>query len=356
MPDVKALRAATAKLPSGPPLVAAFTGGTTGIGSYIAKALAAVFAADGAKLRGYIVGRNAERAAAVIAECRRISPGSDWRFVQATDLALISEVDKACVEIDRQETADPFHGGPKRLDMLYMTHCYPILKERSTTKEGLDSLISTTYYSRMRFIQQLLLLLTASPVPGHVVSVYAGGMEDGVGSKPGEPLPIGCPPPETYGVTGVRKHSSFMTTFMFEELAQRHAGRISLSYVYPGLVDGPGFLSPEMPLWFRIVWRLLKPLASLMMTKPEDCGLAIVYAGSPQYPARAEVEGDGGLKEGPRSTTWEVGGGSYALQETGDVANKGPSYEKVRKEGVSKQVWDHTMETLERIEKESRVA
>ncbi|KAH9909278.1 hypothetical protein F4778DRAFT_222931 [Xylariomycetidae sp. FL2044] len=356
MPGVEVLREANAKLASGPPLVAVLSGGTTGIGSYIATALAGAFAKDGAKLRAYIIGRNAARAEAVLSECRRLSPGSDWRFVQVEDLGLMSDVDRACAEIDRQETADPFSGGPKRVDMLYMTHGYPVFKERTTTKEGLDAFMSMVYYSRMRFIQQLIPLLTASPVPGHVVSVYAGGLEDGVGSKPGQPLPIGTPSAEAWGVPAVRKHTSFMKTLMFEEFAARHAGRVSLAHVYPGLVDGPGFTAADMPLWFRVAWRLLKPLLSLAMVKPDKCGLVQVYAASPRYPAKGQSPPGGGEGEAsPRSTLWELGGGAYALGASGDVANKAVSYEKVRKEGLGQQVWDHTMGILEQIEKEGKI-
>lgn len=132
MPNLTEIKNAVSNLPNGPPLVVALPGGTTGIGSYIATALATVFAKHGSKLRVYIVGRNTERANAVAAEGERISPGSEWRFVQATDLALLSEVDRCCADIIRQETEGPFHGGPARLDLLYMTYCYPILKERSS--------------------------------------------------------------------------------------------------------------------------------------------------------------------------------------------------------------------------------
>src|ERR1700709_2117207 len=93
------------------------------------------------------------------------------------------------------------------------------------TGEGLDAFLSTTYYSRIRFVLQLMPLLTASPRPGHVISIYAGGFEDG--TKPGE-SPIGCPPVETYGRAGVRKHTGFMKNFIFEELAEKNAGKLSL--------------------------------------------------------------------------------------------------------------------------------
>nr|XP_036581271.1 short-chain dehydrogenase [Colletotrichum truncatum]KAF6789539.1 short-chain dehydrogenase [Colletotrichum truncatum] len=347
MPSLDVIRSANAELANGAPLVAALSGGTTGIGSYIAKALATIFAKNGSKLRVYIIGRNAERAASVIAEAQQISPGSDWRFIKASDLALISEVDRCCAEIIAQESQSPFHDSTPHLDLLYMTHCYPILKERSTTKEGLDSFISTTYYSRTRFVLQLMPLLTASPLPGHVISVYAGGFEDG--TKPGE-KPIGLPPPETYGVTGVRKHTGFMKTFFFEELAERYSGKLSLTHIYPGLVDGPTFYSSEMPSWFRIVWRLLKPLASLFMTSPEDCGQVMIFIGTSRFPARSTVEADVKFPDGlgvPLSTKGELGGGAYAAGQRGDIQNQGRMYDKVREDGLSQEIWDHTMKTLE---------
>jgi NAD(P)-dependent dehydrogenase (short-subunit alcohol dehydrogenase family) len=136
MPDLKVISSGIAELPNGPPLVVAIAGGTTGIGSYIAKALATTFGSHGSKLRVYIIGRNATRAEAVLTDVRQISPGSEWHFVQATDLALIGEVDRCCAELIRQETAAPFHGGPIRLDLLYMTHSYSPLATRSGELSG----------------------------------------------------------------------------------------------------------------------------------------------------------------------------------------------------------------------------
>ena len=201
---------------------------------------------------------------------------------------------------------------------------------------------------------QLMPLLTASPLPGHAVSIYAGGFDNE--TKPGE-LPIGCPPPATYGVAGVRKHASFMKNFLFEELAEKNAGHLSLSHIYPGLVDGPGFYNYDMPTWFRILWRLLKPLALFYMTSADDCGQVMLYLATSRYPAKGTIEEGGknpaGGVEVAESTNAELGGGSYSLGQRGDVRAKGKSYEKVRQEGLSKKIWDHTMETLEHIEKEN---
>lgn len=145
-----------------------------------------------------------------------------------------------------------------------------------------------------------------------------------------------------------------MKTFMFEELAQKHAGKLSLAHIYPGLVDGPGFYNPEMPSWFRFLWRLFKPLSSLYMTSSDDCGDVMAYLATSRYPAKgsgpSEIYGGVGVA---KSTLGETGGGSYAVGQRGDVGAKGKSYEKVPQEGPSKQVWNHTMDTLTMIEKEN---
>lgn len=193
----------------------------------------------------------------------------------------------------------------------------------------------------MRFILQLLPLLTSSPLPGHVVSVYAGGFEDG--TSPGE-FPIGCPPDDIYGITTVRKHSTFMKTFFFEELADKYPGQLSLTHVYPGLVDGPVFYNPELPAWSRYVWRLLKPVLYFALTPPEVCGQVMVYLGTSRFPAKGQKPAAG---QENLSTDGEPGGGSYAVGRKGDPV-KGVRYEKVRLPETGKRVWDHTIDTLER--------
>jgi len=120
MPNLQTIREGIKELPKGPPLVVALTGATTGIGSYVARALARAFAANGDKLRVYIVGRNAERAGELLRYGRETSAGSEWRFVTVSDLALMSEVDRVSKEIIRLEEEAPFAGGPARLDVLYM--------------------------------------------------------------------------------------------------------------------------------------------------------------------------------------------------------------------------------------------
>jgi len=98
------------------PLVAVFTGGASGIGDYVVRALAKIHGKSGKGLRVYIVGRNQQKAEKSIADCRRIYPVGDFRFVKA-DLSLLREVDDACASIAAQEVKEK----DGRVDLLYMT-------------------------------------------------------------------------------------------------------------------------------------------------------------------------------------------------------------------------------------------
>lgn len=127
MPNIPSIRANISSLPSGPPLVVALVGGTTGIGSYIANCLATTFAQQGAKLRVYLIGRRKDRADEVIAYGRSKAPGSDWRFVQAENLALLSDVENVSREIERLE--EESGGGEPRIDVLYLSAALSPLQE-----------------------------------------------------------------------------------------------------------------------------------------------------------------------------------------------------------------------------------
>jgi hypothetical protein len=197
----------------------------------------------------------------------------------------------------------------------------------------------------MRFIQNLTPLLLASPGTAHVISIFAGNAEDSIALNE---TPIGTPPPGSYGITSVRRNTTFMKTFFFEELAEKHAGKISFVHIYPGLVDGPVFYSDVNPLWFRIAWRIFKPLVSWYMTSPEVCGQVMVSLATKRYPAK------GAVKEGDavaHSSQQEVGGGAYAVGQRGDES-KTVSWARARKEDTGKRVWEHTMEILGRIGKD----
>jgi hypothetical protein len=215
----------------------------------------------------------------------------------------------------------------------------------TATEEGIDAQMSCLYYSRIRFIENFTPLLLAAPTSAHVISIFAGTMEETI--KPGGDLPIGVPPPAIYGVSTVRGHTAFMKTFAFEELAEKHAGKISFNHIYPGLVDGPTFYRDVNPLWIRIIWQIMKPLAMLYMTAPAMCGEVMVFLATQRYPAKGIVASG---SEVAASSQQEIGGGAYSVGQRGDE-KKAVSYVKTRKDDIGKKVWEHTMEMLKEAER-----
>jgi NAD(P)-dependent dehydrogenase (short-subunit alcohol dehydrogenase family) len=124
MVKLDVVQASTTTLVQSQPLVAVFFGGTSGIGHYTLRALAAAEASNG-KSRGfrtYIVGRNASAAAAVTAECRSIYPAGKYVFVQASDLSLLKDVDRVCKEIIELEGTEGERAGMgPRIDYLMLS-------------------------------------------------------------------------------------------------------------------------------------------------------------------------------------------------------------------------------------------
>ena len=114
MVNINEVRALNTALVQKMPFVAVFFS-TGGIASYTLRALATTAASGGKELRAYIVGRKAEPAEKMIAECRGILPRGEFKFVKAEDLSLIREIDRVCGEITKEVNNE---GG--RIDYLMM--------------------------------------------------------------------------------------------------------------------------------------------------------------------------------------------------------------------------------------------
>lgn len=339
------------------PFVAVFVGGTSGIGENTIRALATIFPDNGRGLRVYIVGRNADAAKKIIADCVRICALGQFRFVQAEDLSSLNDVDRVCSEITRSEEGDT-NGGTAKVDLLVMSQAaFPLtFQPRHDTKEGLDMLMSLLYYSRMRFITKLLPLLLAAPLSAHIISVYAAGHE-------GKILPddLSLRAPQQYGLASVRSHVTYMTTLFMENLAQQHPGKLSLVHVYPGLVVTDAFYNAGLPTWFKITVRLSVPFVRPFTTPPEECGQRILFLATPRFPARQVIESTATTKReeaSPNDEATEVatgtdgirGSGAYACNSTGDIIPLKETYKKLRMEGLAQKVVDHTMKAFNDIE------
>jgi hypothetical protein len=143
------------------------------------------------------------------------------------------------------------------------------------------------YYSRMRITTKLLPLLLRSSLPATVVSVYAAGTEAKLFPEDLSPRDL-----THYRYLQARSHMVYMHTFFMETLAEQHRGQLSLIHIFPGLVLGPGYESPELPLWFRRLcrWVLIPLFGRLITVKPEDCGDIMLSLASSRYPPRPNEE------------------------------------------------------------------
>lgn len=83
-----------------PQLVAVFVGATSGIGATTLKA----FAKHAGLARIYLVGRNQGAADDLLSECKALNPTAEYIFIQS-DVSLIRNVDDACREIKKKESA-----------------------------------------------------------------------------------------------------------------------------------------------------------------------------------------------------------------------------------------------------------
>lgn len=133
MVHLDVVRSCNASLVKNQPLVAVFVGGTSGIGEYAVRALAATHANHGEGLRLYIVGRNEDAATKIISDCLKLCRSGQFRFVRADDLSLLRDVDRVCAEIIKAEQEKNQTGGTLRVDLLVMTQGYLAFESRKGT-------------------------------------------------------------------------------------------------------------------------------------------------------------------------------------------------------------------------------
>lgn len=214
------------------------------------------------------------------------------------------------------------------------------------TTEGLDKSFSLLYYSRIRFVTQLLPLLEASTLPSsRVISVYAAGLEKSTKDRYLDDLSLRDP--EHYGFNAVQNHTIHLKTMAFETIAEQHP-KIGLVHVYPSLVITPGFDNNPLPPLIKIGWKIAAPAARLFAVKPEETGERVLGFSSARFGGQQETET---LKEDvAMSTNGKAGGGAYSLKHTGQVNEVGPVYEKLRPAGFKEKVWEHTNSAFKAVE------
>ncbi|XXH02322.1 hypothetical protein Hte_008695 [Hypoxylon texense] len=339
------------------PFVAVIAGGTAGIGEFTVRAIAATFAGRGeGVLRVYVVGRNEDAARDIIADCEAICPGGSFRFRKG-DLSLLKEVDGICAGITEAEREEA-RGSRATAKIDFLVCCQGILSTlHEETPEGLDKYFCLFYYSRMRFIDRLLPLLSASPLAGHVVSVLNASVNSSLILDD-----MSLRNPRNQGLLTAFAHLVGMTNIFMEEVAHRNPGMISLSHYYPGNVPTNAASSGNFPWWLKILltW-VITPLSRPFGIPFEECGQRVLFMASPtRFPAlgvdreaqdktTTAINRIDGL-EAANGMDGKVGSGAYRVASDGDVYPQEKQYGKLHESGVVEKVYQHTMAVFAEIE------
>ncbi|KAF2807934.1 NAD(P)-binding protein [Mytilinidion resinicola] len=302
-----------------PNLVAVFVGATSGIGEYSLKA----FAKHALAPRVYIVGRSQASGDRLTTECKQLNPGGTFNFIQA-EVSLISAVDVACEEIRRRE---------RSLNILFNSAGSLVSTD---TPDGLPQAIALGYYTRTRFMLNLLPLLRA-PSPSSLrrcVTTLCGGKEGAVDVSD-------FPGRKASSLMAARGHAGSMVSLSLARLALE-APDVAFIHNFPGMVQtaiaddlkGVGWAAGRL---------VMKAVGRFICMPNEECGerhLFLMTSGR---------FGSGGVAvegiEGVKGMDGVVGSGCYSVTQEGESTGEKvvELLEGLKEEGVQAALWSHTM-------------
>ena len=202
------------------------------------------------------------------------------------------------------------------------------------TKEGLDAILSITYYARMRFIQQLLQLH-----PKHVLSVLGGTLE-----KPINMSDLALQDPKNYSFINTSAHDITMTSLSFEYLAKQYPNT-AFVHAFPDFIKTPIIHGRDIG-WFRrsLMSCIFFPLRSPWRTDLVEAGrFGLFYLTSKRY---ASLKGADGVE---LVSDIEKAGrqGAYLVGSTGSTG-AGPIMKEYREQGVAERIWNIRLDCSKR--------
>jgi hypothetical protein len=224
----------------------------------------------------------------------------------------------------------------------------------SENPEGLDRKFTLNYYSRMRFIYNLLPQLRAasaeSPYFSRTLSVLGAGHEAAINLSD---LDLKT----TFSGPRCANHTIVMNDFMAEEFAAREPG-ISFLHSNPSVVNTG--LARGLPLWARGAMKIATPLLYPFFVSADETGARQLYISTTStFPPAKPVDGEplsGGVPSPKglsvsRGSNGKVGSGAYIVNWNGDITGKEKILSDYRDKGVGKTVWEHTMAVFQKVEK-----
>ncbi|CZT05436.1 uncharacterized protein RCO7_08500 [Rhynchosporium graminicola] len=336
-------------------LVAVFVGATSGIGMGSLRQ----FAKNAKAPKIYILGRSKSAATPLLSEIKTLNPEGIYEFIE-TEISLIKNVDKACDEIKSKEkkvdlvfTSPGFlaFGGRKGF-YRYFSTMLKTLTINIESEEGIDIPHALRYYSRLRFIYNLIPLLKASLLP-RVISILAGGEESAIDIHDLEVK-------NYFTFIKAAENGTTQTTLAFEELAKTNP-EITFIHKYPGFVNSgviDRLLASAAGLYaipaYVARWTMV-PIANLFSMTVDEAGERVLFlATSSRFPASRTTETVGvplpsGVNLADASVIKDgVSNGVYRLLANDGSAKESPVMVGYRQDRTDKLVWEETQAVWER--------
>lgn len=217
--------------------------------------------------------------------------------------------------------------------------------KKAETDEGLDKKLSLHYYSRMRFLYNLLPQLTnaanaAAPTPGqHSLSSVLSVLDArGNASLILNDLSL----KENYSLRNCANHAITMTSLSMEELAVSNPST-SFIHAYPGIVRTS--LTRDNGMFMKAALNALFLLLTPMQVGLEESGERHLYASTnPIFSPRGSKSGDVAI-----GSDGVQGSGSYLVGADSATVSNQKVLEGYRADGTRASVWKHTLDIFKGI-------
>jgi hypothetical protein len=234
------------------------------------------------------------------------------------------------------------------------------LKGRRESEEGIDQKMAVNYYSRMRFVVNLMPNLTKASDAGQlsrVNSVLAAGSE-------GEIRTDDFDLKHNFTLHAALAHCTVFTDFMMEEFAKRYPGT-TFMHSYPGTVKTgiANQLNGPIRLAVKVMYAVMTPW---ILNVQESGERHLFQLTSMCYPAKkwqhASCRGDSDAPGIPVEARLDImegsddvkGSGAYLLDWDSKPAGDERVLGKYREMNLGPRVWEHTMQMFAQAEERGR--
>ncbi|KAI1772908.1 hypothetical protein F4818DRAFT_128194 [Hypoxylon cercidicola] len=285
--------------------VCVFAGATSGIGARTLERMMTMFASA----TFYILGRSSSQFAIQRKVLETLNPQMNIVYIE-TDVSLISGIDAAYEQIAATET---------KVDFLCMSMGGMPLNGAVYTKEGLETCLAISYYSRMRLVSNLLPLLRESQRP-RVLSVLNGGKEKHIDEQD-----IGLE--QKWSIFAVVKHTTLMTSLAFDHLAASN-DQITFMHNYPSLVKSDNLRRFNAPKSSSFLWRIVLATVKSLMGFLRFC-----IGMSPK---------ESGERQAFHLTSTKYTPGSWRIGSKSDIVPVNKALKYYEDNGWAEKIWEFT--------------